>query len=269
MFSDKGICYMTSGTDVNFQNFAKKPTAFFLIIPDQIKVRHTLATLCVSQMYKTLVNVANELGGKLPWTTYFILDEFGNMPKLNDFATMVTVSRSRGIRLNLVLQDYKQLETVYGPNDAVTIRNNCNFQIFIGVNDMDTRKMFSDLMGEMEIETETESITKTTGKVAKEDSGAGSKSYNKNKVSRPLLPPNELLDMKPGTVYVYCFGEHPLRSKVTPFWQVAQNKLITVYKEPETFGEDKYFDESKVFYDAARRNGAVLNQRKNSDYLDW
>ena len=258
MFADKGICYITSGTDIIFSNFAKKPTAFFLIIPDQIKVRHTLATLCISQLYKSLVNTANEIGGKLPWETHFILDEFGNMPKLNDFATIVTVARSRGIRLNLVLQDYKQLETIYGPNDAVTIRNNCNTQIFIGVNDMDTRKIFSDLMGEMAIETESESISKTTGKAAKDDSEAGSKSINKSIVSRPLLPPNELLDLKPGTMYIYCFGFNPLRSKTTLFWQCVQNNLVQVYKEPDTFVESKYFDEENIYYDIARRNNIVL-----------
>ncbi|MCQ2382001.1 MAG: type IV secretory system conjugative DNA transfer family protein, partial [Clostridia bacterium] len=126
MFNDKGICYITSGTDIKFEDFAKKPTVFFLIIPDQIKVRHPLATLCISQLYKSLVASANERGGKLPWPTYFVLDEFGNMPKVNDFATVITVSRSRRIFFTLVLQDYKQLETTYGAETAVTVRNNCN-----------------------------------------------------------------------------------------------------------------------------------------------
>ena len=270
MFADKGICYITSGTDIVFENFAKKPTAFFLIIPDQIKVRHTLATLCVAQLYKNLVNIANSLGGKLPWETHFIMDEFGNMPKLNDFSTIVTVSRSRGIRLTLVLQDYKQLETIYGPNDAVTIRNNCNTQVFIGVNDMDTRKMFSDLLGEMTVETETESVTKTTGKQAKDDSEAGSKSINKNIVSRPLLPPNELLDLQPGIIYVYCFGFHPLKSKVTLFYQCAQNNLIQVFKEQDVYAASKFFDEDNIYYDIRRRNSIVLKaNNKKDDFLDW
>ena len=269
MFADKGICYITSGTEIDFENFTKKPTAFFLIIPDQIKVRHSLATLCVSQLYKALVNSANCLGGRLPIMTYFIMDEFGNMPKLNNFATMVTVARSRNIQLSLVLQDYKQLETLYGPNDAVTIRNNCNVQIFIGVNDMETRKIFSDLLGEMSIEIESESISKTTGKAAKEDSEAGSKSINKSTVSRPLLPPNELLDLKPGVIYAYCFGFNPLKSHITAFWQVVQNGLVRVYKDPDQYIESKYFDEEGIYYDIARRNNIVLNAGKRNDLFDW
>jgi type IV secretion system protein VirD4 len=272
MFADKGICYITSGTDIIFDNFVKKPTAFFLIIPDQIKIRHTLATLCVSQLYKALVNLANAGGGKLPWSTYFILDEFGNMPKLNDFATIVTVSRSRGVFLTLVLQDYKQLETIYGSEAAITIRNNCNTQIFIGVNDMDTRKMFSDLLGEMEVTTESTSVSRNTGKAAKEDSDGGSRSTSLSTASRPLLPPNELLDLQPGTIYIYCFGFHPLKSKITMFYECVNRRLVRLAPTPDNYVPGKYFDESAVFYDVRRRNDIVIrrvqeNQKK--DLFEW
>jgi hypothetical protein len=89
-------------------------------------------------------------------------------------------------------------------------------------------------------------------------------------VSRPLLPANELLDLQKGTIYVYHFGFHPLKSTVTLFWQCAQNNLLRVYKEPDTFIESKYFDEAAVFYDITRRNSLILNAKKNTnDFLDW
>ena len=274
MFADAGICYITSGTDMDFEGFIKKPTAFFLVIPDQIKVRHTLATLCVSQLYKKLVELANRSGGTLPRLTHFILEEFGNMPKLNDFSTVVTVSRSRGIRLNLILQDYKQLETTYGPNDAITVRNNCNVQIFLGANDMDTRKMFSDLLGEMSLEIETTGTSKSTDKNMKDGQG-GSVSTNKSVVSRPLLPPNELLDIKQGTAYIYCFGQNPMKSTITHFWKCVQNGLVTCYKDPDVYVESKYFDEASVHYDITRRNAIVLRGASGgpggakADLFDW
>jgi type IV secretion system protein VirD4 len=193
------------------------------------------------------------------------------MPKLNDFATIVTVARSRNVFLTLVLQDYKQLETTYGKDPAVTIRNNCNTQIFIGVNDMETRKMFSDLLGEMSVEATSTSTTKNTGKVTKEDSESGSKGTSTNTVSRPLLPPNELLDLKPGQIFVYCFGFHPLRSKVTMFYQCLQNGIVKIFKEPDEWVASKYFDEENIYYDIKRRNDIVLkkNNTKKDDIFDW
>jgi len=269
MFADKGICYITSGTEISFNKFVEQPTAFFLVIPDQIKIRHPLAILCVAQLYKALVEFANNFGGALKWPTYFILDEFGNMPKLENFETIVTVARSRKIFLTLVLQDYKQLETVYGSEKAVTIRNNCNTQIFIGVNDMDTRKAFSDLMGEMAIEKKTQSVSKTTGKQAEQDSQAGSKSFNYDTVSRPLLPPNELLDLKPGNIYVYCFGFNPLRSKVSMFYQCVKNGLVKLYPVPDNWTASKYFDEESTYYDIRRRNDIIIKNAKRTDVFDW
>ena len=272
MFNDKGICYITSGTDIKFNEFAKKPTAFFLIIPDQIKVRHPLATLCISQLYKSLVASANERGGKLPWPTYFVLDEFGNMPKINDFATVITVSRSRGIFFTLVLQDYKQLETTYGLESAVTVRNNCNHQVFVGVNDTDTRKMFSDLMGDMEITTESTTVSLNTGKAAKDDPKGGSKSTATNSASRPLLPPNELLDIVPGNIFVYCFTFHPLRSKVTLFYECLNKGVIRLKPTPDIYVPGKYFDEAAIYYDIRRRNDIVIRRVNNAqrhDLFEW
>jgi len=209
-------------------------------------------------LYKTLVELANSFGGTLKWPTYFILDEFGNMPKINDFATIITVARSRKIFLTLVLQDYKQLESTYGQEAAVTIRNNCNTQIFIGVNDMDTRKMFSDLMGEMSVEAKSTSENKNVGKAQETDPHGGSKGVSINTVSRPLLPPNELLDLQQGQIFVYCFGFHPLRSKVTLFWQCLEAGIIRLAKPPDEWVASKYFDEENIYYDVRRRNDIVI-----------
>jgi type IV secretion system protein VirD4 len=215
---------------------------------------------------------ANNRGGKLPWPTYMILDEFGNMPKFNDFATIITVSRSRKVFWHLVLQDYKQLETTYGADSAVTIRNNCNTQIFIGVNDMDTRKMFSDLLGEMEVTTESTSVSKTTGKAAKDDSNGGSKSTSLSVASRPLLPPNELLDIPNGTIYIYCFGFHPLKSRVMMFYECINKRLIKLAKTPDVYIPAKYFDEDSIYYDIRRRNDIVIRRAQESqrkDLFEW
>ncbi|MDR0975767.1 MAG: type IV secretory system conjugative DNA transfer family protein [Christensenellaceae bacterium] len=269
MFADKGICYMTSGTELNFEQFIKKPTVLFLIIPDQKKERHPLAVLCVTQLYKNLVDLANGIGGKLPWPTYFVLDEFGNMPKFNNFATIITVSRSRNIFLTLVLQDYNQLKTTYGEEEAITVRNNCNIQIFIGVNDKDTREQFSNLLGEMTITKATTSQSRNTGKSAENDAMGGSKSKNFDEVSRPLLPPNELLDLVQGTIYVYCFGYHPLRSTVTLFYKCLQSGVIKLAKTPDVYVPAKFFDENAIFYDIRRRNQIVTKQQKAKDSFDW
>ena len=70
-------------------------------------------------MYKELVEKANlnlRRGEKdtaiLKRNTYFVLDEFANLPKFDNIEGMVTVARSRGIRFLFVLQSYSQLKRI-------------------------------------------------------------------------------------------------------------------------------------------------------------
>ena len=125
ILGDEGIFYMTSGTDINFEDIPERPTAFFIRIPDHKTERHPLGVLCISQLYKVLVDVANRTynpktkkTGQLKRPVYFILDEFGNMPAVPKFGTMVTVSRSRNIFFEIVLQSYKQLDIKYGQDEV-------------------------------------------------------------------------------------------------------------------------------------------------------
>jgi type IV secretion system protein VirD4 len=140
IFQDAGICYATSFSDMSFDDFNEKPTAFFIKVPDEKESRHCIATMCVSQLYKKLVEKASETEAlKLKRNVYFMLDEFANLPKIDKMDSMVTVGRSRGIFFSLVVQSYSQLDNKYGKEASDTIRSNCNIQIFIGTEDQKTR----------------------------------------------------------------------------------------------------------------------------------
>ena len=96
MFTTReNLSEMLSKSDFDMRDIGKKKTAVFLIVQDEKKTLHPLATIFIKQCYETLIDVAQESGGKLPYRTNFILDEFANMPPLKDVTTMVTAARSR------------------------------------------------------------------------------------------------------------------------------------------------------------------------------
>src|SRR5699024_3608463 len=90
-----------------------------------------LVTILWKQCYETLIDVAQENGGKLPVRTNFLLDEFANMPPLKDVTTMITAARSRRIRFTMIIQNSAQLNQVYGKENAETIRGNCGNIIYL------------------------------------------------------------------------------------------------------------------------------------------
>lgn len=134
--ADDGILSMTSENDIDIVNMDEKPNAIFVIVPDERFTRHRFVTLFITQTYKELVEKANlNLRRKdtetaiLKRKAYFILDEFGNLPKLENIEGMVTVGRSRGIRYLFVLQSFSQLNAKYGKDIADIVKTNCKVYV--------------------------------------------------------------------------------------------------------------------------------------------
>ena len=130
--SDDGILSMTSENDIDIANMDESPNALFVIVPDERFTRHRFVTLFLTQTYKELVEKANTNLRKKQTDTailkrraYFILDEFGNLPKMENIEGMVTVGRSRGIRYLFVLQSFSQLNAKYGRDIGDIIKTNC------------------------------------------------------------------------------------------------------------------------------------------------
>ena len=252
LFSDMGVCFATSTNEMDLKTFADQPTAVFIKIPDEKTTRHPIASMFVAQLYKILVDVANKRGGALPRDVYFLLDEFANMPKIENFETIITVARSRRIYFTLILQSYAQLSIKYGQEISSTIKDNCNIHIFIASNDRPTLEEFSKRCGNISVETETTSISKGD----KSDSGT-SKSTNVQLDTRPLIYPEELASLKPnsGECIVSILQQNPIRSVFTPSYKCA---VYDMTKAPLDQKLPQQLDEHALYYDIRIRNQKIL-----------
>ena len=146
--SRENLSEMLSHTDIDLASIGKKPTAVFIIIQDEKKTYHSLATIFLKQVYETLIDVAQSNGGSLPVRTNFLLDEFANMPPLKDVTTMITAARSRHIRFTMIIQNFAQLNKVYGKDDAETIKGNCGNIIYLISTELQALEEISKLCGE-------------------------------------------------------------------------------------------------------------------------
>ena len=259
LFSDTGISLLTSKTDVDFVNMDEKPTAIFLIIPDEIRVRYPLAILFVVQLYKKLVEKAQSIGGRLKRNVYFMLDEFGNMPKFPEFGSIMTVGRSRGIFFELCVQSYSQLYQVYGQDEGKIIKDNCPIQVYIASEDTTTNKEFSDLLGKKTIVITNEN--KSTGADGKE-----SKSVSTQVQSRPIAYPEELMTFRDeGKICIKTFTPNAaLKTTVTPYFQVKSSCFDTS-RATDSYMGFKRFDESGLFYDIEKRNSLMAAKAGDDD----
>lgn len=252
-FADGGVCFVTSGNEMDFEHFCDKPTAFFIQVPDEKDTRHAIAVMAIMQLYKILVATANKtIKQELPRRVFFVLDEFGNLPKIPKFDTIVTVARSRRISLFMAVQSYNQIHMKYGDAAADAIKSNCHIHYYMGTTDEKTKTEFSNRCGHASVETTSTSENK--GKDSKQDT----KSTSTSKTSVALITPDELGLLKEGEIIVSMFKESPMRVNFTPSWKAAQAGLYKMSPPPNVYVPARYLDEEKVRYDITERNKKVF-----------
>ena len=153
LFTNPMINSMTCVSDYTPRTIAERKTTLFIILPDEKTTYYTIASLFVSQHYELLVNIADERGGRLLNRVNFMLDEFGNFATIPSFANKLTVGGSRGIRFNLFLQSFSQLNEKYDKEVAQTIKGNCQTWIYLQADDLDTLEEISKKLGNYTVST--------------------------------------------------------------------------------------------------------------------
>ena len=134
---------------MGFEKVTKNKTAIYLIIPDENKFYHFLTSVFMEQLYEVLIKEAQKQPqNKLKIRMNYIIDEFANIPKMQNMDSMITAARSRNIRFNLIVQSKMQLEEKYGEIASV-ICDNCNNWIYLYSKDYGLLNEISKLCGEV------------------------------------------------------------------------------------------------------------------------
>ena len=146
------------------------------------------------------------------------------MPPLKDVTTMVTAARSRSIRFTFIIQNFAQLNEVYGKEDAETIRSNCGNLIYLLTTELAALEEISKLCGEV-------------------------KSKEKDKTaSTPLITVSDLQKLKMNEVIIIHSRLHPFRNKLKPSYEIdwgdsgfGKGELIEREKRPIDLFDVKEF----------------------------
>ena len=220
---------MLSFSDFNMKDIGKGKTAVFMIIHDEKKTYHSLMTIFIKQCYETLIDAAQENGGKLPIRTNFILDEFANMPPLKDVDAMVSAARSRDIRFTFIIQNFAQLNDVYGENVAEIIKGNCGNLVYLISTEMKALEEISKMCGEVKVTDDKD----------------------KN-ATRPLISITDLQKMKLFEAIIIRLRTSPFRTKLEPDFKMdwgierkEEDYPNRIKKEVEIFDLKKFVSEER------------------------
>jgi len=195
-------------TEIDAERFCKEKSAIFIVMPEENPNTFFMVSLIIQQLYREILAVADENGGKLKNRCVFFCDEFGTLPKIESAEMMFSASRSRRLQIVPIIQSFAQLEQNYGKEGADVIIDNTQLTIFGGFAPNSTSaEVLSKSLG---------SRTVMSGSVSKSKNDP---SQSLQMIERPLMTPDELKSLPKGTFVVMKTGFYPMRVKLKLFFK--------------------------------------------------
>lgn len=198
------LCF---GTAIDAEKFCNEKSAIFIVLPEEDISKYFMVSLIIQQLYREILVIADENGGKLKNRVMFFCDEFGSFPKIEGAEAMFSASRSRRISIVAIIQSFAQLDKNYGREGQEIITDNTQLTIFGGfAPNSQSAEVLSKALGEQ---------TVLSGTV----SHGRDKSQSLQMIGRPLMTPDELKSMPKGQFIVMKTGTHPMISPLKLYFK--------------------------------------------------
>lgn len=195
-------------TEIDAEKFCSEKCAIFVVMPEENPTTFFMISLVIQQLYREILAVADEMGGKLKNRCVFFCDEFGTLPKIESAEMMFSASRSRRLQIVPIIQSFSQLEKNYGKEGAEIIIDNTQLTIFGGFAPNSTSA-----------ETLSKSLGSRTVMSGSVNRGKNDPSQSLQMIERPLMTPDELKSMPKGQFVVMKTGFYPMKVKLKLFFK--------------------------------------------------
>lgn len=198
------LCFDTA---IDAEKFCNEKSAIFIVLPEEDMSKYFMVSLLIQQLYREILVIADENGGKLKNRVMFFMDEMGTFPKIDGIEAMFSAGRSRKISIVAVIQSFAQLEQNYGKQGMEIITDNTQLTVFGGfAPNSQSAEVLSKSLGEQ---------TVLSGSV----SNGREKSQSLQMIGRPLMTVDELKSMPKGQFIVMKTGVHPMISKLKLYFK--------------------------------------------------
>lgn len=237
-------------TEIDAEKFCNEKSAIFVIMPEENPNTFFMISLIIQQLYREILAVADENGGKLKNRCVFFCDEFGTLPKIESAEMMFSASRSRRLQIVPIIQSFAQLDKNYGKEGAEIIVDNTQITLFGGfAPNSSSAEILSKALG---------SRTVMSGSVSRSKNDP---SQSLQMIERPLMTPDELKSMPKGQFVVMKTGFHPMKVKLKLFfkWGIEFDKDKPYTVEDNGGREVEYAEKQEII------DGIV--QKYHADWL--
>jgi type IV secretory pathway TraG/TraD family ATPase VirD4 len=206
-FMTPQVVNLTSSDEMELNKLGDEKTALFIITPQADRTYAFLASMLYSQMFETLYHIGEQQKAsgeseQLHIPVRCLMDEFANIGEVPEFPSKLSTMRKYNISATVVLQDIAQIEAMYKDNWK-TLVGNCSSIVFLGTQEPNTLKYFSEMLGKKTIRTKSTGVS----------SGKGGSSKNFQQVGREVMTQEELARMPSDECIVFTQNMRPVRDK--------------------------------------------------------
>ena len=212
------LCFDSS---LDTETFCSTKSAIFIVLPEEDNTKYFMVSLFLQQLYREMLTIADEHGGKLPNRVMLFADEIGTIPKIESMEMMFSAGRSRRISMVPIIQSFAQLEKNYGKEGSSIIIDNCQDILFGGfAPNSESAEILSKALGNR---------TVLSGSISR---GKNDPSQSLQMMSRPLMSPDELKTLPKGHFILAKTGCFPMQTQLPLFlkWGIRFGKP---YEVPE------------------------------------
>ena len=200
-FNLESLADLTRTDELELSALGEKKIALFALIPDNDTSFNFLVSILYTQLFQQLFYLADhKYGGSLPVPVHFLMDEFSNVSLPDDFEKALSVMRSRGVSVSIILQNLAQLKKLF-EKEWESITGNCDSFLYLGGNEQSTHEYVSKLLGKETIDLNT--YGKSAGR-------NGNYSTNYQISGRELLATDEVRKLDNRYALLFIRGESPI-----------------------------------------------------------
>lgn len=200
----------TASSDMDLRTLRSRPTSIYLgVSPDNVARCAPLYSLFFQQLVDLNTRRLPDRRAE-PLEVLVLLDEFARLGHAGVLARAFAYVAGYGLRLLPVLQSPAQLRAIYGPDVAEEIMSNCAVEVAFAPKELKTAQDLSERLGAYTYAALSRSRPAMLG--------AGRRSVTLSDQKRPLMLPQELMQMNADALIVLKAGLPPILGRKLRFF---------------------------------------------------
>lgn len=193
-------------SDFRFADLKRhRATVFLVLPPDRLSTYSRWLRLLLTQSLTEMARAPIE--PDVP--VLYLLDEFASLGHLASVERAMGLMAGYGIQFWPILQDIHQLRSTYGGRSGTFLSNAGVLQVF-GVNDYETARLISDLVGQETV------VLQAMGRAL--DSEKSGISFSEQHSGRPLLTPDEVRALPGQSQLLFLAGRRPILARKLAYY---------------------------------------------------